>query len=448
MKNKKGISIIVLVITMVVMIIIAGIIILQITGNDLLGGTNQSKISTELSALQDDIASKFTSLLVHHDEDDFTKLSHVGIDNEKYEEITAVREGKLIVLNDANENIKKVAKEMNILAKGEDIVFENQAVVLNDSNQEELMQYRIYGNSYQATTPSIDAPVEIQNVGDLETDSADSNYGKYKIPIKVSGKNLTDFPIDTVLTAVAGETIGWKDLCTNNKIILKSSKEYTYAIQYEVLENTNIRYIVHNAIANSKGGFTYTAFTSGNQNVFTKNSSKVKGVFVQNVTGRGSFDNRYKEYPYLHFRFTVGESSAFGTTLATHSGSIKISNIMLGIQHSAIDYETYEPYVEPITYDMYIDAPLRKVGDTADYIDYINGIVVRNIGVIESYNGETIKGEYISTTGALTTGATVYYKLDKPVYEQEQFVELQALTGTTVISIETALTPSDMKVDY
>ena len=61
MKNKKGISLIVLVITMVVMIIIAGIIILQITGNDLLGGTNQSKISTELSGLQDDIASKFVS---------------------------------------------------------------------------------------------------------------------------------------------------------------------------------------------------------------------------------------------------------------------------------------------------------------------------------------------------------------------------------------------------
>lgn len=33
---------------------------------------------------------------------------------------------------------------------------------------------------------------------------------------------------------------------------------------------------------------------------------------------------------------------------------------------------------------------------------------------IENYNDETITSEYISTTGQLTTGATVYYKLETP----------------------------------
>ena len=397
------------------------------------------------------------SLLVHHDEDDFTKLSDVGIENDKYEEITAIREGKLMVLNNANGNIKSAAKEMNILAKGGDVIFENQAVVLNDSNKEVLMQYRIYGNSYQNGTPSTDAPIEIQNVGDLITDSADSNYGKYKIPIKVSGKNLTDFPMDTVLTAVAGETIGYVDVCTKNKVDLKYDEEYISSFAYEILQNESTLYRIWNAVDKTGWGFTYSPFTSGGWIIFnpTSSNNEIKGLNITNLIGRSSSSSTtpdgydiLKTFQYLHFRISIGNSSYTDNTLATVSGSIKISNIMVGIRHSDIDYEVYEPYVEPVTYDIYIGAPLRKVGDTADYIDYINGRVVRKIGVIERYNGETIKGEYISTTGALTTGATVYYKLDKPVYEQEQFIELQALTGTTVMSVETSLTPSDMKIDY
>ena len=39
----------------------------------------------------------------------------------------------------------------------------------------------------------------------------------------------------------------------------------------------------------------------------------------------------------------------------------------------------YEPYHEPITTHIYLDEPLRKVGDYADYIDFKNQKVVRNI---------------------------------------------------------------------
>jgi len=48
----------------------------------------------------------------------------------------------------------------------------------------------------------------------------------------------------------------------------------------------------------------------------------------------------------------------------------------------------YEPYVEPITTNIYLDEPLRKVGTTSDYIDFANKNVVRNINVlnINDYN--------------------------------------------------------------
>ena len=53
-----------------------------------------------------------------------------------------------------------------------------------------VKNYKIYGNSIQNGTPSPANPVEVESVGDLVTDTTDVNYGKYRIPVKVSGKNL------------------------------------------------------------------------------------------------------------------------------------------------------------------------------------------------------------------------------------------------------------------
>lgn len=62
-----------------------------------------------------------------------------------------------------------------------------------------------------------------------------------------------------------------------------------------------------------------------------------------------------------------------------------------------------------------------EIGSTAsEYMPY--GItkgewyLKKNIGKIDSYNGETITTSYISTTGGLDTGATVYYGLATPTY--------------------------------
>lgn len=72
---------------------------------------------------------------------------------------------------------------------------ENSATLkLTKTFNENMSNYRIYGNSVQNGTPSPDSPVEIQSVGDLITDTTNSNYGKYKIPIKITsedGKSIT-----------------------------------------------------------------------------------------------------------------------------------------------------------------------------------------------------------------------------------------------------------------
>lgn len=74
---------------------------------------------------------------------------------------------------------------------------------------------------------------------------------------------------------------------------------------------------------------------------------------------------------------------------------------------------------------------LCKIGDYQDFIywDSYNNtyILQQQIGKIDSYDGETITTQYVSTTGELSTGATVYYVLSVPniVYidDNEELIE-------------------------
>ena len=56
--------------------------------------------------------------------------------------------------------------------------------------------------------------------------------------------------------------------------------------------------------------------------------------------------------------------------------------------------------------------PLQEELLDGDYLD--NDKEYHNWAKIGSYNGESVSTQYISTTGQLTTGATVYYKLSTP----------------------------------
>ena len=49
------------------------------------------------------------------------------------------------------------------------------------------IDYKIFGNSTQNATPSPENPIEILSTGELVTDETDKYYGKYRIPVEISG---------------------------------------------------------------------------------------------------------------------------------------------------------------------------------------------------------------------------------------------------------------------
>ena len=62
-----------------------------------------------------------------------------------------------------------------------------------------------------------------------------------------------------------------------------------------------------------------------------------------------------------------------------------IKDMQLEIGNEETEYETY---IEPITTNIYLNNPLRKIGETADYIDFEKGKVIRNIAT-DTFDGST-----------------------------------------------------------
>ena len=143
--------------------------------------------------------------------------------------------------------------------------------VLEYSKGKNMRNYEVYGNSVQDGTPSPESPVEIQSVGDLITDTESEYYGKYDIPITVTGKNL--FDIDKFLSLNGNSTYYSKN--TNGELV-QIKVDYRNASSIPVLvtlpigtynlsiSNTGVSsfYIVINGKSNGVGRTSFTLTTS------------------------------------------------------------------------------------------------------------------------------------------------------------------------------------------
>ena len=219
-------------------------------------------------------------------------------------------------------------------------------------------EYEEYGKM-----PSPDYPSEIKNVGDLVTDSSDTNFGKYKINIKTTGKNL--YP--NYNSNHSAEQAGVTQTCNSNK-------------------NT----ITLNGTSNSTGGRNLLNYYNNGFKIEKGKTYTLSCSLISGNTTSGTFnvllaDKNTNEYK--------GKSCTLGTTAtftATESftailginiakENVTFDNIEVGMMIEENDTATeYEEYSEN-TANIYLDEPLRKVGDYSDYIDLINKKIVRNI---------------------------------------------------------------------
>lgn len=148
-KQKKGISLIVLIITILVMIILAAATIISLSNNGIISKANEAVLKTNLKSMQD-MASMY--LADNYNSIDMSKeykITEFGITDKEFAEyvdISIVKAGKVYIKLTAPEDIKKVAKELNMLL--EVATSSNGNITL----AKDATALKIYGNSVSDST--------------------------------------------------------------------------------------------------------------------------------------------------------------------------------------------------------------------------------------------------------------------------------------------------------
>lgn len=268
---------------------------------------------------------------------------------------------------------------------GYTVFYDNKAPLSSgayiDSSTKDIVQIDFYLSSEDAVGDYItfkNIQIEINN---QRTEY--EPYQKYKIPVAVRGKNLykptrlSAFGIDKPSTFVKlsnnyGTTISTTDATKGEFTVIQSTvsrpespehysngffcfeigqkvltvnKEYILSFDCEVLDSLLDTDRI-GVLSNGTYPMPYFKAVNG------RTSVRFKYV----LHGSGGFDN------YIEIR-NCGQS-------------LKISNIMITEVDSN---QEYEPYIEPQTHNLYLDAPLRKLGEYADYVDFEKSVVARKI---------------------------------------------------------------------
>ena len=203
----------------------------------------------------------------------------------------------------------------------------------------------IYGNSIQNGTPTPTSPVEIQSVGERT-------------------KNLINLPIWTTKTL--------------NGITITLNSDGSFTANGTATANAYFNEIILSD--NLKNNQKYTISCS-----ITGDSSATYQFFMPSSAVSSPKYNISKGTT-----FTAAASGKVKFSFVVYKG-ITVNNLVFKPQleegSTATDYEPYG-YKIPITVsngtttnttNIYLKEPLRKIGDTADYLDLVNKKVVRNV---------------------------------------------------------------------
>lgn len=229
-------------------------------------------------------------------------------------------------------------------------------LTLTDCTEGNLVDYTIYGNSVQNGTPSPDNPVEVQTVGDYDEES-----GKYVIPITVSGINMfnvSDAQNTEKYTFSSGNDIG------NYRINLTEGKQYTL----------HMRKLI-------SGNHQFSIYNDGEY--VTKVDSSSMSTFKTFTAGRR-----------VNLQIYLSGTNGASNTVPLLSKYLEL--MIVEGTYTTVTMPEYEEGHTPVTTNIYLDEPLRKIGEYADHIDFKNKEVVRVIGKMEGRNKSNLFKSYAS----------------------------------------------------
>jgi hypothetical protein len=228
-------------------------------------------------------------------------------------------------------------------------------------------------------------------------------YG-YKVPVTVGGKNLFDKSLSP-LYGIKAETainyygaVFYDNACTIS--MLKPDTTYTVSFECECTENVSAD--------------------------VTLTSDRLGFMLYSGISG-------YSGIPlWTDKAMTAGEKLTHHATFTTpsnlHDLAANYRLILYGNNYHDSNGVSTKPFIiwrnikfqegTPKTYNIYLDEPLRKVGDYADYVDFKNGKVVKEITAKVEFTGDenwviypnkTKTFQYIPSLGIMLKGICSHY---------------------------------------
>lgn len=286
--------------------------------------------------------------------------------------------------------------------------------------------------NYGGILPNPNAPV------DIETITGD---------IKIIGKNLITFKADKLALGARYNANNWNNpetwggaWRTNYKILVKPNTRYTFSF---------------NIYPNMYLGRVYFAFGD-------KNDEFISAIipYYDKSVEQNNLNNTYSFTTPANAFYMIVSGSNCGTRINSTNTDFDYTrmeelfeNLQLEEGNTKTSYKSYTEVTIPLG-----TTELAKVGSVSDksIIDTETRVVskIRNIEKIDSYNGETITTDYISSTGELSTGATVYYVSANPTTEtittltQEQLEILKPNVGENTYQMITNLGRTNINIEY
>lgn len=304
------------------------------------------------------------------------------ISSDYYNVLTAEIAKALQAVTDATEQAENAAQSAQDAADnaamskdwaaGQPVTYSGTTVSIAYAGENRIASITAYGENAQGGTT--EAPVALTGVDSVQV------CGKNMLPNKtktntVAGITYTVNP-DKSVTA-KGTATSWSNIVIDADFSLPAG---TYTL------NSNIQ-------------------TAGVNLVIGKDATGKKNIAVSSTASK---------------TFTLSDSIKHCVAyIAVAPDSVVDTTIrpMLNLGKTAMPYEPYQGNVTQLP----IPRPLRRVGDVRDvcvtrqeYEGTEKLVVTYNVGYIASYAGESITTAWISSTGALSTGAEVAYVLSSP----------------------------------
>lgn len=293
-----------------------------------------------------------------------------------------------------------------------------EVVALDSSADAPFAGLKLYGKTTQNGTPTPDAPVALDSVGDDGS-----------VAVTVCSKNLVDVFNENMSVMRDGRTSATKTTVNaDGSLVINVNGSMSYGQGF-----------TKSLVAGQTVTISYIADSFGNGSglrfrVYDTNDYQTEKATLPNNTP-GKFAYTFTapvDSVYMFGWYVTGSSSV--------PAGAKIHNLQLEFGDTATEYELYKEAqtLALATASGLSGIPVSSGGNytdengqqwVCDEVDFRKGQYVQRVGRIESYSGEAISSDCMSTTGALSNGSTVLYALTVPVETELPAELLSAYTA-------------------